>query len=124
MLYIDAKSQQNFLSLINATVSHELRNPVYSLISQITSQNLILSSFRKIISVLPENAVKDQMRQIYDQIKTCANKMLSATKFIDFFVHDILDYTLLIKKEKNFTKNLSIFDIRKAVNEILEILYD
>lgn len=50
--------------------------------------------------------------------------MLSSTKFIDFFIHDILDYTLLIKKEKNFTKNLSIFDIRKAVNEILEILYD
>jgi hypothetical protein len=37
--------------------------------------------------------------------------MTSATKFIDFFVHDILDYTILNKDSKNFTKNIDIFNI-------------
>ena len=50
--------------------------------------------------------------------------MLSASKFIDFFVYDILDCTLLIKKEKNFVKNIQIFNIKNAVEEILEILQD
>jgi len=50
--------------------------------------------------------------------------MSSATKFIDFFVHDILDYTILNKEEKNFIKNCSVFNVKNAVEEIMEILYN
>ena len=50
--------------------------------------------------------------------------MASATKFIDFFVHDILDYTILNKDSKNFTKNITIFNIKKAVDEIVGTLND
>ena len=50
--------------------------------------------------------------------------MFSATKFIDYFVHDILDYTILNKQEKNFTKNLSILDIREAIKELSDIMLD
>ena len=50
--------------------------------------------------------------------------MGSATKFIDFFVHDILDYTLLNKDGKNFTKNFTIFNIMTAISEIIETLED
>ena len=32
MLYNEVKAEQSFLTLINATVSHELRNPLASLI--------------------------------------------------------------------------------------------
>lgn len=48
--------------------------------------------------------------------------MFSATKFIDFFVHDILDYSILNKEEKNFSKNFGVFDIREAIQEIIDIL--
>ena len=34
--------------------------------------------------------------------------MSSATKFIDFFVHDMLDYTILNKDDKNFIKNITV----------------
>jgi len=50
--------------------------------------------------------------------------MISAVKFIDYFVHDILDYTLLNKKDRNFVKDISIFSIRVAVAEIVSILED
>jgi signal transduction histidine kinase len=50
--------------------------------------------------------------------------MFSATKFIDYFVHDILDYTILNKQEKNFTKNNVVLDVREAINEIMEIMND
>jgi hypothetical protein len=55
---------------------------------------------------------------------TCGTKMDRAAKFIDFFIHDILDYTILNKKDKNFEKNMDVFDIREAVQEILELLED
>jgi len=45
--------------------------------------------------------------------------MLSAAHFIDFFVHDMLDYTLLNKKNKNFTKDFSIFSIQDAAKEVI-----
>ena len=46
--------------------------------------------------------------------------MGQATKFIDFFVHDILDYTVLNKEDENFTKNFTIFNIKTAISEIIE----
>jgi signal transduction histidine kinase len=36
----------------------------------------------------------------------------------------MLDYTILNKEEKNFAKTIETFDIRNAVNEIIEILED
>ena len=50
--------------------------------------------------------------------------MASATKFIDFFVHDILDYTMLNKDDKNFIKNTTIFSVKDAVDEIVATLHD
>lgn len=47
--------------------------------------------------------------------------MSSAAKFIDYFVHDILDYTILNKEEKNFAKDLKLEDIRTTIDEIIEI---
>lgn len=43
---------------------------------------------------------------------------------IDFFVHDILDYTILNKQDKCFIKHIAIFDIRIAIKELEEIMKD
>ena len=50
--------------------------------------------------------------------------MGTATKFIDFFIHDMLDYTILSEGTQNFTKNISVFNINDAVNEIIDIMAD
>ena len=54
----------------------------------------------------------------------CGDKIFSAAKFIDYFVHDILDYTILNKDGKNFIKNPKIFDMRDAIEEIVVIQMD
>jgi len=59
-----------------------------------------------------------------EKLFKCGSKIFSATKFIDFFVHDILDYTLLNEKEENFMANNTVFDIKTGVNEIKGILED
>ena len=48
--------------------------------------------------------------------------MDQAAKFIDFFVHDILDYSILNEDDKKFQKHVTMFDIREAVAQIVEIL--
>ena len=36
----------------------------------------------------------------------------------------MLDYSILNKEEKNFMKNINSFDIKEAIEEIIEILED
>ena len=45
--------------------------------------------------VSPE--VIEQLECIYEGFHVSAKKIFSAAKFIDYFVHDILDYTMLNK---------------------------
>ena len=57
------------------------------------------------------------IRQTNKKIKTGAN-------FIDYFVHDILDYTILNNSSDKFTKILKVFDIRDSLEEILQMQED
>ena len=91
-----------------------------------------LLSFGKIIYTLKKTDkdqvitkdLVDKLDTIHEGIQVSGQKMFSATKFIDYFVHDILDYTILNKQEKNFTKNSSILDIREAIKELSDIMLD
>ena len=101
ILYTEIKAEQSFLTLINATVSHELRNPLSSLIGQIESLKSLLVSFEQLLHLLKKNdSLKDtgiieKLEDVHSGMTKCGKKIFSAAKFIDYFVHDILDYTIL-----------------------------
>ena len=57
-------------------------------------------------------------------MKTASKKISSAAKFIDFFVHDMLDYTVLTKKAQNFAKQIGVFDAKEAIEELATIMED
>lgn len=58
------------------------------------------------------------------ELKAACNKTETGAKFIDFFVHDILDFSVLNNNGKNFTKVSKVCDIRNAVDEIVEMQHD
>ena len=64
------------------------------------------------------------MISIYDGFNQSGKKITQASKFIDFFVHDILDYTLLNKNSVGFIKHMEVFDINKCIKEICMIMQD
>jgi hypothetical protein len=64
------------------------------------------------------------IEKIHGGLKVCTKKIVSASKFIDYFVHDMLDYTFLNKGDKNFMKTIELFDIRNTIDEIIEIQED
>ena len=49
---------------------------------------------------------------IFEGIEVCARKMQHASQYIDFFVGDILDYSVLNEASENFKKDFKTFDIR------------
>jgi hypothetical protein len=50
MLYNEAKAEKSYLALINATFSHELRNPLSVLVSQRDQVVDLLKNFAKAIN--------------------------------------------------------------------------
>lgn len=62
-----------------------------------------------------------QLELIHTELLVAAKKIMSASKFIDYFVHDMLDYSLLNRDVSNFKKTISKFDVRVALNELFEI---
>jgi signal transduction histidine kinase len=82
-------------------------------------------NFKKVIKDIKDRPdVTEKLKKIQTGLEKCSGKMGSACLFIDFFVHDILDYTLLNKESKNFMKDSKTFDMPEAIKEITEILAD
>ena len=115
------------MTLINAAVSHELRNPLNSLIGQINSMEGFFENFQYLKSELQNmnGHVTDEKKfkkivkalgEVYSGLKTCGKKMTSSAMFIDYFVHDILDFSILNKEGAKFTKDLNVFSIKDTVN--------
>ena len=97
------------MTLINAAVSHELRNPLNSLINQAMFLKNYLQDFTKFMSSQNEVEQDDNTKKVLKKIETmfrgidvCAQKMQHATQFINFFVGDILDYSVLNEASENF----------------------
>lgn len=91
ILYSEVKAEHSFLEMINAAVSHELRNPLNSLIGQSSQMKEYFKSLRHLITEMADSPVKDKLTKINEGLERCSTKMASACKFIDFFVHDVLD---------------------------------
>lgn len=51
-----AVGERRLLSLINATVSHEMRNPINSIIMQVKEMDVLNSQLEEIILSLPSDA--------------------------------------------------------------------
>ena len=107
MLYNELKARQQFVTLIKAAVSHELRNPLNSLIGQIESFMELMKNLKKLkdgfcsinkdvsSSFKQIHELSENLNKVFIGLKDCGKKIVSATKFIDYFVHDMLDFTVL-----------------------------
>jgi hypothetical protein len=54
-------------------------------------------------------------------MKESAKKIENSAKFIDYFAHDILDYSVMQENSSSFTPILSVVDIRDVISELQEI---
>lgn len=61
---------------------------------------------------------------VQQNMKISVKKINCAGQFIDHFIHDILDYTILRENDFNFIKSCSTFDIRESIDQIIQIQED
>ena len=125
----ELKAEKQLLTLINATFHHELKNPLNSLICQRDQLNSLIKSLREIIKLSKLCSGFEKIAVLLEEVQigfeACSKRIVSASKIIDYFIHDMLDYTQLCKDGDNdFQKVVETHDMRKTVNEIIEIQLD
>jgi hypothetical protein len=64
-------------------------------------------------------AYREKLHEVMDGIKMCGSKMKTACLFIDFFIHDVLDYTVLNNNRNNFVKTLETFEVYEVINTVI-----
>ena len=63
VLYNEVKAEKSFLTLINAAMSHQLRNPLNSLINQALVLKKQIIAFKKLMMMA---GYKDESKKIID----------------------------------------------------------
>lgn len=123
MLYNEAKAEQKFQILMNAAVSHELRNPLSALIGGILTMKVYLENIEVVLSYMKEfrddpmiQMALEKLILIKSGLNTSLLKMNNSANLIDYFVHDMLDYTVLSNNAENFFKDNQYFNIVECIN--------
>lgn len=59
-----------------------------------------------------------------ERLETSGRKITNSAHHIDFFLHDILDYAVLKGKQQKFTTNIQIFDVKEAIEQVVDVQLD
>ena len=123
VLYERAQGEKKLLTVINATVSHEMRNPINSIsalsIKQDETNDKLRILIQKLDTDLPAKTFKDELIIIYNESVETAKVQNSSSKILCLLVNDILDYAQM--KQGKFRKDCTQFDVSEAINEIIQI---
>lgn len=86
--------ERRLLSLINATVSHEMRNPINSIHTQVMEMKFINQQLEVLTQELPQEQVqlKKQLEKLLHRYVESVKIQMSGEKILSFLVNDILDY--------------------------------
>ena len=114
------KSKNEVLSMINACVSHELRNPLNSIIATNIEKKHLYMELKLMLN--QEEINRDSCLEILKKLEE-GNKVQekSATMML-FMVQDLLDMAQI--KSDKFRKNITSFNIMNAVETVINIQND
>ena len=122
ILYDSTKAESEMLSLINSTISHEMRNPLNSIINNCRIQKIVCQQFKSLLQVygkkFDEVAAK-QLSHIQTQMSKGNLIQTSSSSLLLLNVEDILGFAQI--KAGKFVKVLKRFNLKKAIQDIQSI---
>ena len=117
-----SKAEGELLSLINSTISHEMRNPLNSIINQCKILFAMIAIFKTILGVCSSvlsNSVFSKLEEVYTEISKSVSIMSSSSNLLLLNVEDILGFAQI--KAGRFVKDVKKFNIKRAIEEIVAI---
>ena len=98
IMYEQVHNENQFLAITNATVSHELRNPMQSISSQNLKIDLCLKELLSIITTYAEQdknfakSAAKKIKKLVKIMKLSSRIQHSSSKMMNFVVDDLLDF--------------------------------
>ena len=115
------KVEREYMSMMNSTVSHEMRNPLNAIVSHSERQERQLNALTSIMSTIElTEDTESKLEDVITDFKRSLRISRSSTKLIRFNVEDILALPQL--KSGKFTKNIAINDLRSSVIDIVDLM--
>jgi signal transduction histidine kinase len=119
-----AMTQSMCAKLMTQTVSHELRNPLNCIMMQQDSQHVYLKQMKEVLfqeNADPSNLTncKGKLTDIFNEMWESCKISKTSSKLMLYNVEDLLDYGQL--ESGNFRKNIELFDVRKSIQEIINV---
>ena len=90
ILYDKEKAENKLVGVINACLSHEMRNPLNSIIAQNIEKTRLYAELEKILEEEP--LVKERAAAIMQQLIKGKKVQESSCKIMMYLVSDFLDY--------------------------------
>ena len=128
-MYGQSKAKSEFLSLINASVSHELLNPLNS----VAAQNKLKSSiYKKLNEISLKSDPRDDheamvelkvfkklIRDLQGELFNGLEVQEASLDIMNFMIKNLLDYSQI--KSGKFKKIIKPFNIKEAIQKIILI---
>jgi len=106
------RQEQKYLTLINTTISHEIRNPINSMAAQIVN-------IERMLPKLKEVPRSEKFLSDLTEIEKSTDIVKQSILHLDFNVENIVSLPKL--KDSTFQKNISSICAHEAVNEVVWI---
>ena len=121
MLLDKQKSHSKLLTIINATVSHELRNPLNAIMALNMEKDELIQSLRILLNsqVLDPHLIIKRAKKIQDKLQTSQTISKSSAELIKYIVQDLLDYSQI--NQGKFRANMTNFNIVDLIKEVVSI---
>ena len=105
--------EKRLLELVNACVSHEMRNPINAIFGMNLKMRGLIQSFFEFLAARNGLDQDEEAQALKKQFEEAIQVQESASKLLNFYVADLL---CLAQIEKGtFRKNISSFDLREAI---------
>lgn len=122
ILYDTKKAEGELLTLINSTISHEMRNPLNSIINQckiLYTLGLNLTGMFQQAKLNIQEDLYAEIMETQDEVDNSTRIMTSSSNLLLLNVEDILGYAQL--QAGRFVKVIRKINIRSVVQEIMSI---
>ena len=117
-----ASGEKKMLQMINACVSHEMRNPINSIFSMNLKLIDIAQQLKEITKKAGSERRTEQINELVEEMLNFAKVQKSSTSLLNFYVHDLLSISQI--NNSKFRKDFSLFNVEEAVKEVMLIQKD
>lgn len=124
ILYTEIKAKNQFTSLINACVSHELRNPLNSIIAKniekVALYEKLKNNFQRFGQSVKMSDIFRACQEILEKLTDGVEVQQNSAKMMQFIIQDMLDFAQI--KSDKFRHNYQLFNIRESIEKVMSIL--